>query len=105
MAPKKEEEKVSQVYLRSDQHGWIPALQLKVNGTKATVAVPKFKTEQDMLTCPKDRRHKYYNDSQVIDLADYPNNVLPMQNVDVSGNLMDYKDMVELPFMHEVCSQ
>ena len=100
MAP--QEEKVTPVYLRSDDHGWIPALQLKVYNNKATVAVPKFKKEQDMVTCPKERKRIYYHDNQVIDLADYPNNVLPMQNLDVSGNLMDYKDMVELPFMHEV---
>ena len=97
------ESKITHVYLPSAEHGWLPALQLKSSDNKATVAVPKFRKEDDLLTCTRtDRWHYYYQDNQIVDLAKFPNNVLPMQNVDHNGNLVEYKDMVELPFMHEV---
>lgn len=91
------------VYLKSADHGWIPALQLKqVSGGKmARVAMPKFKQENDILTCGKMSKAQLM-DTIDIPFKDYDNNVLPVQNVDASGNLEDYKDMVELPFMHEV---
>jgi hypothetical protein len=82
---------VTHVYLRSNEHEWIPALQLKSVDGKATVAVPRFNNERDMLNCAKASKH-----------FKYVNNVLPMANVDSSGNPEEYKDMVNLPFMHEV---
>jgi hypothetical protein len=91
--------KITPVYFKSANHIWVPALQLKSASGKAVVSVPKFKDEKDMLQCePKGK----YHDNQTVDLKEYPNNVLPMQNVDASGNLEEYKDMVDLPFMHEV---
>jgi hypothetical protein len=101
---KNEAEEVTPVYLRSTDHVWIPALQLQVHpcGTKATVAVPTYKDENDMLHCSKSSKSYKYRNNQIISLKDYPNNVLPMQNVDSSGNIYEYMDMVELPFMHEV---
>lgn len=97
------QDKVTQVYLRSSEHCWIPALQLKTTNGKARIALPKFKTEQELMSCSRQGK-KFYHDSQLIDLADYTNGVLPMQNVDANGSIEDYKDMVELPFMHEVSS-
>jgi hypothetical protein len=101
---KEEQSKVTPVYLRSADHTWVPALQLKLHGDgKATVAIPKFKNgEQDMMNCAKASKSFPYNDNQVVDVKQYPNGVLPMQNVDANGNLEEYKDMVDLPFMHEV---
>ena len=98
-----EDEKLSYVYLRSNDNSWVPAKQLKVDGDKAKVARAIFKNEQEMLSCAREGKQKYA-DNELIDLNEYPNKVLPMQNVDVNGNLEDYKDMVELPFMHEVSS-
>jgi hypothetical protein len=98
-------DKVTPVYIRSKDHSWQPVLQIKVHdcGKKATICKPIFKDEQSMLHCNKNRdKQKYARDNEVVDLVDYPNHVLPMQNVDSDGNLDDYKDMVELPFMHEV---
>jgi hypothetical protein len=93
---------VTHVYLRSNEHEWIPALQLKSVDGKATVAVPRFNNERDMLNCAKASKHFKYHDNQTVNLNDYVNNVLPMANVDSSGNPEEYKDMVNLPFMHEV---
>lgn len=97
-------DEVTPVYLRSSDHAWIPALQLKVHPcrTKATVAVPMYKDEIDMLDCATNSELYKFRKNQVIELTEYRNNVLPMQNVDCSGNLEDHMDMVDLPFMHEV---
>jgi hypothetical protein len=48
-----------------------------------------------------------YSKNQVIDLTKYDNMVLPMQNVNSKGALEDYRDMVSIPYLHEVslCSQ
>jgi len=103
MSNKEEDEKLSYVYLRSNENSWVPAKQLKVDGDKAKVARAIFKNEQEMLSCAREGKQKYA-ENEMIDLNEYPNKVLPMQNVDANGNLEDYKDMVELPFMHEVSS-
>lgn len=96
-----EDPKVTPVYIKSKESTWVPALQLKTYNGRATVSVPKFKSEREMLNCAKASRTLKY-ENQVIDLKDYENGVLPMQNVDSNGNVEDYKDMVDLPFMHEV---
>lgn len=54
-----------------------------------------------MLQCGARDKQKYTKE-ETVDVSSYPNNCLPMQNVDANGNLEDYKDMVELCFMHEV---
>lgn len=99
-----QKDEVTPVYIRSSEHSWIPALQLKAHpcGTKATVAIPKFRDEEGMLHCAKASQTYGYQENQIISLKDYPNNVLPMQNIDCNGRLQDYMDMVDLPFMHEV---
>lgn len=91
---------VTPVYIRvSDERRWVPALQFKSRNGKATVVVPKFNTEQEILSCSNQKK---FHDSQVIQLKEYDNGVLPMQNVDSNDHIEDYKDMVDLPFMHEV---
>lgn len=57
-----------------------------------------------MLNCEEPSRKNRYHDNQLVDLKDYPNGVLPMQNVDANGRLDDYKEMVDLPSMSEVRS-
>jgi hypothetical protein len=64
--------------------------------------VPKAQDEKDILYCAKPSPKFKYHDNQVIELKDYPDKVLPMQNVDSSGMVEDYKDMADLPFLHEV---
>ena len=41
-------------------------------------------------------------EERVVKLKDYPAKVLPLQNVDGNGNMPEYADMVELPYLHEV---
>ena len=97
----KKQEKQTHVYVRDEESCWVPALQVHSHGTKAQIVRPIFKTEQQMLQCGARGKQKYTKE-EVVDLTSYPNNCLPMQNVDANGNLEDYKDMVELCFMHEV---
>ena len=97
----KEQVKYTHVYVRDEESCWVPALQVHAHGNKANVVRPIFKTEQQMLQCGT-RGKQQYTKEETIDLSSYPNKTLPMQNVDTNGNLEDYKDMVELCFMHEV---
>lgn len=87
------------VYVRDEESTWAPALQVHSSGNRAVVVRPVFKTEQQMLQCGDKQK---YTKEETVDLASYSNKVLPMQNVDASGNLEDYKDMVALPYLHEV---
>lgn len=100
---KKSSNEPTHVYIKDANSSWIPALQIKApsNG-KATVKVPEFRSEQDILSTMPNWPTTIEGESVVIDLKDYPNQVLPMQNVDANGRLEEYKDMVELPYLHEV---
>jgi hypothetical protein len=100
---KKSSNEPTHVYIKDATSSWIPALQMKApsNG-KATVKVPEFRSEQDILSTMPNWPTTIEGESVVIDLKDYPNQVLPMQNVDANGRLEEYKDMVELPYLHEV---
>ena len=89
------------VYLKDDEHTWVPAIQrMPLSGNRAKVARALFSKESDMLQCCGQKQK--YAENEIVDLTEYPNKVLPMQNVDQNGRLADYKDMVKLPYMHEV---
>jgi myosin V len=75
----------------------VPALLVEQNGDKATVTIPKYKDEQSigMGMQPKG------GETKTISLKDYAHQVLPLQNVDKNGSLMEHADMVKLPYLHE----
>ena len=83
------------VFVKDAQHAWVPATLLKQEGDKATVAVPNYKDEQSMV-CDGGRSSKD-TEERVVKLKDYPNKVLPLQNVDGNNNMPEYADMVQLP--------
>ena len=93
----------SHVYVRSKEHHWVPA---RVVGDVAdatdrlVVSVPRYANEQSILSDGGKGATSY--ERQTIDLNDYPNKVLPLQNVDEIGFLNEEGDMVDLPFLHEV---
>ena len=64
------------------------------------VSVPLYPNEQSILSDGGKGASSY--ERQTIDLKDYPNKVLPLQNVDEIGFLNEEGDMVDLPFLHEV---
>ena len=100
MAPKKKETQSSHVFIKDEEYGWRPAVQEKISGGKAIVTVPEYKTEQSM-QCDGGRNAKKGEQIE-INLKDYPNGVLPLQNVNSNGDLNEYSDMVKLPYLHEV---
>lgn len=89
------------VFLKDPENAWIPAKLIKQSGKVADVQIPEYKDEQSTV-CDGGKTAKRWIEAEV-DLTDYAKGVLPMQNVDEAGNLKCFADMVELPFLHEVC--
>lgn len=89
------------VYILSKDHAWIPARVIESNDTTAEVSIPLYKDEQAIQS--DGGKASKGSDRQTIVLQDYSNKALPLQNVDEKGNLNEVEDMVDLPFLHEVC--
>jgi hypothetical protein len=107
MAPKKSskqdgEKQDTYVYIKDPDFAWIPAKLISSLGDKATVSIPQYKDEQAILS--DGGRGAKTSLEATINLKDYQHKVLPLQNVDGSGNLQAYADMVHLPYLHEVSS-
>lgn len=83
-------------YVRSDAYSWVPVTLIDQDSDSATVSIPDFESEQcvGLESTPPSL-------TQRILLKDYPNNSLPLQNVDEAGRLIVVQDMVELMFSHE----
>ena len=99
MAP--EQKSASYVFIKDPVFGWRPAIQEGVQGGKAIVNVPEYKDEQSMM--PDGGRGAGKSEQGTVNLKDYHAEVLPLQNVDANGNLLEFADMVKLPYLHEVC--
>lgn len=93
--------KSAAVFLKDPESAWIPAKLIKSNGKTADVEIPVYADEQSTV-CDGGKTAKKWVEAEV-DLSDYNKGVLPMQNVDEAGNVLCFADMVELPFLHEVC--
>ena len=93
-------EKKSWVYIKSKEHAWVPAIQTHTDGKKATVQVPQYPNEQAMDS--DGGRGAKKSVEETVDLKGYTSGVLPLQNVDNTGNLLEFPDMVELPYLHQV---
>lgn len=96
------EGQTSFVFIRDPEFAWIPCTKIGGDSKKARVKVPQYPDEQSIL-CDGGAGAKSYEEEEV-NLSDYNRGVLPMQNVDPSGCLKSFPDMVELPFLHEVCA-
>jgi hypothetical protein len=92
----------SNVLIKDDTWGWIPAVQRATDKGKATVDVWTYPNEQS-IACDNGKAAKGKFETKQIDLKSYDNGVLPLQNVDNNGNLHEVQDMVKLPYLHEVC--
>lgn len=93
-------EKTSYVFIRDPEFAWIPAVKLGDDGKKAQVKVPQYRDEQDIL-CDGGAGATGWEEDDV-PLKDYNKGLLPVQNVDGSGHLRPFADMVQLTFLHEV---
>jgi hypothetical protein len=90
------------VYIHDDKYAWIPARVERTSddGSTADVVIPEYKDERSIQS-DGGRRAKRFR-KETINLSDYPNKALPLQNVDERGNLKEVGDMVDLSFLHEV---
>jgi myosin-5 len=106
------------VYVRHDEHKWVPALLVEQNNdnTEATVSVSDFENEES-ITGNNDSNNDPLNSNNdngngntkakakstliKVQLKDYPNNSLPLQNVTEGGQMKAVADMIELGFLHE----
>lgn len=94
-----------QVYIESGDHGWVPVQVLSIDEKKqeAIVSADEYENEQSMLTC-----HGAGNEQRIefaVDLRNYENGVLPLQNSTQEGDLVEYEDMVDMPYLHEVSNK
>jgi len=90
------------VYIQDDTYSWVPALVLErpTNEAKIVVNVPQYINEQS-IQCDGGKMARKW-ERQSCDLTKYPNNALPLQNVNAEGTLQVVEDMVDLAFLHEV---
>lgn len=96
------DQKSSYVFIRDPEYAWIPAVKESATDKTAIVRVPQYADETSTI-CDGGATAKSWVDDEV-DLKDYNRGVLPMQNVDQNGHLKSFPDMVNLPFLHEVCN-
>lgn len=89
------------VFIRDPAFAWLPAIKEGSDSKNAQVKVPQYRDEQ-AIVCDGGKTAKGWEDDEV-PLSEYNKGVLPMQNVNPSGELKAFPDMVNLPFLHEVC--
>lgn len=95
----------NRVYVKSDDHGWVPAKLASHSDDNSTITVIlRNYADETHIQSDGDKPSKYVKGSKevVVKLADYDGGVLPLQNVDEDGVLREVCDMVDLPFLHEV---
>jgi hypothetical protein len=94
------------VYVLNDEYAWVPArwLETAADGLRATVSVASSYPNEQAIGNPSTTTTKsnHRTTLQTVSLNDYPNQALPLQNVDEEGRLRTVQDMVDLPFLHEV---
>lgn len=80
------------VYVTHDEYGWVPGRILS-STDKHAVVLAKLPLDKD--------GEEHVEQELTVQLKNYDNNALPLQNVDTQGNLIEVKDMVDLSFLHE----
>jgi hypothetical protein len=99
-SPNDGEKQETFVYIKHPEFAWIPATLEKSVGDEAHVSVPQYRDEQAIMS--DGGRNAKKTVEEVLNLNDYHHKVLPLANVDGSGNLQEFADMVQLPYLHEV---
>jgi hypothetical protein len=117
------ENTTNRVYIASPEFGWLPAkvissskATVEVNGkqtdipSQAQVEIYKYKDCTDIPFCEVSSvaggNHVITTRGKnviTVDLNEYKEGVLPLQNVNEDGKLIQVDDMVDLAFLHEVC--
>lgn len=88
-------------YLLDPVDSWIPCQVVERKSTaEVVVSIPEYRNQQ-AIKCDGGRS-ALRKKNQTINLTRYPNQALPLQNVDEDGRLKQVEDMVDLPYLHEV---
>jgi myosin-5 len=109
------ENTTNRVYIASKEFGWLPAKVISTSGKTAKVEVKDYEEdtiipacEVSVLTNPsaaqKKKGIRNISTKEVdVDFSSviYSGGVLPLQNVDEDGKLIEVEDMVDLSFLHE----
>jgi len=111
------ENTTNRVYVASESFGWLPAKVISTSGNKAIVQVKDYEEDTSIPACEvsvtlainptaaqKKRGIKNISTKELeVDLSQshYNEGVLPLQNVDEDGKLIEVEDMVDLSFLHE----
>jgi hypothetical protein len=90
------------VYIRSEEFAWVPARLVEQDNTQAKVAIPQYSAEEFIMSDGGKAAVGFK--SAIVKLKDYQNASLPLQNVGADGSLKEVDDMVDLPYLHEVCN-
>mmetsp|Transcript_1780 Transcript_1780/g.3219 ORF Transcript_1780/g.3219 Transcript_1780/m.3219 type:complete len:1233 (+) Transcript_1780:517-4215(+) len=122
MASAVSENTTNRVYIASDEFGWLPAKVISTNGTNATVQVKDYEQDLQIPACEVShalgrsssssaspstltKRHEKIVATKELNVdvssKAYSDGVLPLQNVDQDGKLVQVEDMVDLGFLHE----
>jgi myosin V len=89
------------VYILDKEFCWVPALLVEQSKDKATVAVTDYKSETE-ITGSNDPPPGRSTKTVTVQLKDYPNGALPLQNVSANDhNVQPVADMIDLSFLHE----
>jgi hypothetical protein len=88
------------VYIRSEEHAWVPARLVEQDKEVAKVSVPQYEAEE-FIASDNGKAATGFK-SATIKLKDYHMRTLPLQNCNPDGTLLECDDMVDLPYLHEV---
>lgn len=115
MSNNNSEQTTNRVYIASTDFGWLPAVVIPSTGPTDKVSVEVRDYEEDVsipycevscginATNSQKRRGQRNVPSKTIEicLKNYAGAVLPLQNVNEEGKLIEVGDMVDLRFLHE----
>lgn len=115
MSNNNSEQTTNRVYISSEEFGWLPASVVPSTESTDKVKVEVHDYEEDTsipycevscgvsATSAQKRRGQKNVPSKTIEvsLKNYSGAVLPLQNVDEEGKLIEVGDMVDLRFLHE----
>mmetsp|Transcript_21611 Transcript_21611/g.30276 ORF Transcript_21611/g.30276 Transcript_21611/m.30276 type:complete len:1250 (-) Transcript_21611:67-3816(-) len=110
------ENTTNRVYISSQEFGWVPAQIVSNEGKTVKVSIKDYEDDLQIPACevstsltslskfdrrksPKERNISTIEET--VDITKYQDNVLPLQNVDEDGKLIEVEDMVDLSFLHE----
>lgn len=85
------------VFVKDTAYGWLPGTLISSDKDVARISVHVPITDDNASS-------EFLKEERTVQLKDYDDNTLPLQNVDEGGNMVVAQDMCDLPSLHEVGS-